>query len=132
MDSLFASDSWTLPKVDPKNVYKNLGLLDSIQFWRYKVKEEVLQTTSNNSILHSLNIINLLEIDASRKAGYNFSHFSHVQIVIQPLHRKGQDVAFFLVFLIEDGQLFLRPSLVDVKGLLPMVQPHGHAFLTSP
>ena len=34
-----ASGSWSLPKIDPKNVYKNLGLLDTIQFGRYKVKE---------------------------------------------------------------------------------------------
>lgn len=45
-----ASGSWSLPKIDPKNVYKNLGLLDTIQFWRYKVKEEVLETTSNNQL----------------------------------------------------------------------------------
>ena len=25
-----ASGSWSLPKIDPKNVYKNLGLLDTI------------------------------------------------------------------------------------------------------
>ena len=61
-------------KIDPKNVYKNLGLLDTFQFWIYKVKEEVLQTTSNNNILHYLKIINQAEFDATRKVGYNFSH----------------------------------------------------------
>lgn len=34
--------SWSLPKIDPKDIYANLGLLDVIQYRGYKVKEEVL------------------------------------------------------------------------------------------
>jgi len=112
------SGSWSLPKIDPKNVYKNLGLLDTIQFWRYKVKEEVLQTTSNNNILHSLNIINQAEFDVARKAGYNFAHFGHVQAGIQPLHRKGQDVAFFSCIFDRRWRAFPKALIGGCQGTL--------------
>ena len=122
-----ASDSWTLPKIDTKNVYKNLGLLDCIQFWRYKVKEEIIQTTSNNNILHSLNIINQPEFDAARKAGYNFAHFGQVQSGIQPMHRKGQDVALFSCVFYRRWRTFPKSLIGGCQGTLA----YGPASLIS-
>ena len=82
-------------KIDPKDVYTILGLLDTIQYLRYKFKEEILQTSSNNRLLQTMNILKKSEFTAALKAGLNFAHFGHIQIGIQPLHRKGQDVVVF-------------------------------------
>lgn len=82
------------------------------------MKEEVLQTTSNNNILHSLNIINQDEFDVAWKAGYNFTHFEHVQVGIQPLHKKGQDVASFSCIFDRQWRAFPKTLISGCQGTL--------------
>lgn len=65
-----------------------------------------------------MNILKQFEFEAALKVDLNFAHFGHVQIGIQPLHRKGQDVAVFFCVFDRRRKAFHKALIGGCQGTL--------------
>jgi len=65
-----------------------------------------------------MNILKQSEFTAALKASLNFAHFGHIQIGIQPLHRKGQDVVVFSCVFDRQWKTFHKALIGGCQGTL--------------
>ncbi|TYK19826.1 polyprotein [Cucumis melo var. makuwa] len=100
--------NWSIPKIDPSQVYK-------INTFNFSQQDVIVITEENVAMKDEFTIINLLPEEAlfRVKNKFKYLHIGCVQVALKPLFREGLDVPVYLA-LKDKRHLRFTPSLLGI------------------
>uniref|UniRef100_A0A9I9EEA4 Polyprotein n=1 Tax=Cucumis melo TaxID=3656 RepID=A0A9I9EEA4_CUCME len=100
--------NWSIPKVDPSQVYK-------INTFNFSQQDVIVITEENVAMKDEFTAINLLPEETLFKVKNKFKylHIGYVQVALKPLFKEGLDVPVYLA-LRDKRHLRFTPSLLGI------------------